>query len=115
MWLGLARAFVHDGAVTKAIFGCKSVPEALGAQMNLVKTNTAKLVAENRKMTDMSANMAAAATESLAKCVAATVEYSRSRPPSGISPYQGWSGDTFGGLAGGHFFELGGDYPGLGL
>jgi len=105
MWLGLARAFVHDGAVTKAIFGCKSVPEALGAQMNLVKTNTAKLVAENRKMTDMSANMAAAAT----------VEYSRSRPPSDISPYQGWSGDTFGGLAGGHFFELGGDYPGLGL
>ena len=37
MWLGLARAFVHDSAVTKAIFGCKSVPEALGAQMNLVK------------------------------------------------------------------------------
>ncbi len=75
MWLGLARASVHDGAsATKAIFGCKSVPEALDVQMDLIKTNTAKLVAENRKMTDMSAKLAEAAMEPLAKRVTATVE-----------------------------------------
>ena len=75
MWLGLAQASVHDGVVAaKAVLGCESVPETLGIHMDLVKTNTTKLVAENRKMTDMSAKLAEAAMAPLAKRVTATVE-----------------------------------------
>lgn len=82
MWLGLAQASVHESvAATKAVFGCKSVPEALGVQMDLVKTNYTKLVAENRKMTDMSAKLAEAAVEPIAKRVTATVE-KFAKPPT---------------------------------
>lgn len=75
MWLGLAQASVQDSvAATKAVIGCKSVPEALGVQMDLAKTNYTKLVVENRKMTDMSAKLAEAAIAPLAKRVTVTVE-----------------------------------------
>ena len=74
-WLELAQASVHDTvAATKVVLGSKSVPEALGVQLDLVKTNTTKLVAENRKMTDMSAKLAEAAMEPIAKRLTATVE-----------------------------------------
>ncbi len=75
MWLSLAQASVRDGvAATQAVLGCASVPEALRVHIDLVKTNATKVVAENRKMTDMSAKLAQDAMEPLAKRVTATVE-----------------------------------------
>jgi phasin family protein len=75
MWLGLAQASVRDGvAAAQAVLDCASVPEALGVHIDLVKTNTTKVVAENRKMTDMSTRLAQDAMEPLAKRVTATVE-----------------------------------------
>jgi phasin family protein len=75
IWLGLVQATVRDTvAAANAVFGCTNVPEALGVQMDLVKANYTKLVAENRKMTDLSAKLAEAAMEPISKRVTATVE-----------------------------------------
>jgi phasin family protein len=72
---GLAQASLEDSvAASKKLLGCKSVKEVVEVQGELAKTNYSKLVAESRKISDLSAKIAEDAAAPIAARVTAAVE-----------------------------------------
>ncbi len=72
---GLAQAsFDNSVAATQKIFGCKTVADAMDAQAELAQAGYAKALEDGRKISDLSAQVAEAASKPIAKQVNATVE-----------------------------------------
>jgi phasin family protein len=72
---GLAQASLEDSvAATKKLLGCKSVKDAVEVQGELAKTNYTKLVAESRKISDLSVKIAEEAAAPIAARVTAAVD-----------------------------------------
>jgi phasin family protein len=61
-------------ALTKKLFGCKSVDEAVKLQGDLLKTNYAKALDESRKISDMAVKLAEEASAPLADRMTVAVE-----------------------------------------
>ena len=75
VWFGYAQASLEDSfAATKAVLDCKSVPEAVEVQSGLVQEKVAKLVAESRKLSDLSVKVAEKAMEPITGRVNVAVE-----------------------------------------
>ncbi|MCH7485669.1 MAG: phasin family protein [Proteobacteria bacterium] len=76
VWFDLAQASVEQNvAATKALLGCKSVKELAEVQSGLVAKNYDVLVADSRKLSDMSVKLA----EEAAKPVNARVNAAMDR------------------------------------
>lgn len=75
VWLGLAQDSMQESvAATKALMGCKSVQEMMGVQMDLAKAGYTRIMAENRRLSDISTKLTEEAIEPITKRVNATVE-----------------------------------------
>ena len=74
-WFGYAQASLEDSfAATKAVLDCKSVPEAVEVQRELAQEKVAKLVAESRKLSDLSVKVAEKAMAPITGRVTVAVE-----------------------------------------
>ncbi len=72
---GLVQASIEDGvAATQKIFGCKTVADVMDAQAELAKVGYAKALEDGRKISDLSVQVAEAASKPITKQVNATVE-----------------------------------------
>ena len=72
---GLAQASLEDSAAaTQKIFGCKTVADVMDAQAELAQAGYAKALEDSRKISDLSVQVAEAASKPIAKQVNATVE-----------------------------------------
>ena len=72
---GLAQTSMEDSvAATQKIFGCKTVADVIDAQSELAQANYAKALDDNRKISDLSVEVAEAASKPIAKQVNAAVE-----------------------------------------
>jgi phasin family protein len=72
---GLAQASIEDGvAATQKFFGCKTVADVMDAQAELAKAGYAKALEDGRKISDLSVQVAEAASKPISKQVNATVE-----------------------------------------
>ncbi len=72
---GLAQNSIEDGvAATQKIFGCKTVADVMDAQAELAKAGYDKALEDSRKISDLSVQVAEAASKPIAKQVNATVE-----------------------------------------
>jgi phasin family protein len=72
---GLAQASIEDGvAATRKFFGCKTVADVMDAQAELAKAGYAKALEDGRKISDLSVQVAEAASKPISKQVNATVE-----------------------------------------
>ena len=75
LWFDFAQTSFEDGiAATKALLGCKTLQQAAEVQGDLVKTSYDKLVAESRKMSDMSVKVAENASKPIVGRVNVAVE-----------------------------------------
>lgn len=83
VWFDLAQASVEQNvAATKALLGCKSVKELAEVQSGLVAKNYDVLVADSRKLSDMSVKLA----EEAAKPVNARVNAAMDRLSKSVAP-----------------------------
>ncbi len=72
---GLAQASLEDSvAATQKIFGCKTVADVMDAQADLATAGYAKALEDGRKISDLSVQVAEAASKPITKQVNATVE-----------------------------------------
>lgn len=75
LWFDLARSSLEESiAASKAMLGCKTLQQVVEVQTDLARTNYDKLVAETRKLTDMSAKVAEGTMKPLAGRVNEAVE-----------------------------------------
>jgi len=71
----LAQSSLEDSvAATQKIFGCKTVADVMDAQAELAKAGYAKALEDGRKISDLSVQVAEAASKPITKQVNATVE-----------------------------------------
>jgi len=72
---GLAQSSLEDSvAATQKIFGCKTIADVMDTQAELAKAGYAKALEDSRKISDLSIQVAEAASKPLTKQVNATVE-----------------------------------------
>ena len=75
LWFDFAQTSLEDSiAATKALLGCKTLQQVAEVQSDLVKTSYDKLVAESRKMSDMSVKVAENAAKPIAGRVNVAVD-----------------------------------------
>jgi phasin family protein len=71
----IAQATLEENAaVTKKVFGCTNVQDAVAIQNDMVKANYEKAVSESRKITDLTVKLAEDASAPITKRVNLTVE-----------------------------------------
>ncbi|MBT7944171.1 MAG: phasin family protein [Alphaproteobacteria bacterium] len=72
---GLAQSSLENSvAATKTLFDCKTVADVIDAQAELAQAGYTKAVEDSRKISEMSAKVAEAASQPITKQVNATVE-----------------------------------------
>ncbi len=72
---GLAKTSLEESvAATQKLFECKTVADVMGAQADLAKTGYAKAVEDSRKISELSAKVAEAASQPITKQVNEVVE-----------------------------------------
>ena len=75
VWRGLARASVEDAVgATKALFGCKTLPEMIEVQTGLARAQYEKFVEDSRRLSAMSAKLAENASAPITARVTVAVE-----------------------------------------
>ena len=75
LMFGLAKAALDENvALTKAMFGCSSVVEAVDLQSKLAKTNYDKALNDSRKLSDLSLKLAEESIQPIAERVNVAVE-----------------------------------------
>ena len=75
LWMGLARTSVEEGVSTaKAMMGCQSFEDVMSVQSGAVKTGYGRLVAEGRKISDLSLKVANETVEPVVERARSAVE-----------------------------------------
>ena len=75
VWFGLAQASMEESVnATRALMGCKTLPDVIKVQSDLGRTNYDKLVSESRKLSDLSVKVAEQTFEPINARVNAAVE-----------------------------------------